>query len=334
MKEHQLIIEGSTRSLCEHLTALHTESGNIFFARFFCKEPSRQSELIRKFLPKPLLCKVSVIGQKPLSGAECALWIWLTDKKPSAAYEHHFLTNLTASGNDSEKQMSAIFRNLECNLREKGLGTAEDCVRTWIFVRDIDSNYAGAVKGRRDWFEEIGLTSKTHYIASTGIQGDSPDADKTVQMDAYCIKGLGKGQQSYLYAKTHLNPTYEYGVTFERGAAVTYGDRRHIFISGTASIDNKGEVLFVGDPAAQAERMLENIDMLLREAGAGLKDVTAALVYLRNEQELEPIRKVFGQICPWIKAVFLKAPVCRPTWLVETECIVSIPWSTDLYADF
>ena len=65
-------------------------------------------------------------------------------------------------------------------------------------------------------------------------------------MDTYAVKGLQPGQIQFLYAPTHLNPTYEYGVTFERGTAVTYGDRKQIFISGTASIDNKGEIYIRG----------------------------------------------------------------------------------------
>ena len=43
--------------------------------------------------------------------------------------------------------------------------------------------------------------------------------------------------EEYQYQYEDVNRTYEYGVTFERGTAVTYGDRRHVFIAGTASID-------------------------------------------------------------------------------------------------
>ncbi len=66
-------------------------------------------------------------------------------------------------------------------------------------------------------------------------------------MDTYAVDGLKSEQIHYLYAPTHLNPTYEYGVSFERGTYVDYGDRRQVFISGTASINNKGEVVCPGD---------------------------------------------------------------------------------------
>ena len=58
------------------------------------------------------------------------------------------------------------------------------------------------------------LTEKTHYISSTGIGGRHADPKVTVQMDTYAVDGLKSEQIHYLYAPTHLNPTYEYGVSF------------------------------------------------------------------------------------------------------------------------
>ena len=112
-------------------------------------------------------------------------------------------------------------------------------IRTCFFVRDVDVNYAGVVKGRKEEFVRLGLTEKTHYLASTGIQGQIADSRSLVLLDAYAVDGLQAEQIRFLHAPEYLNPTYEYGVTFERGTAVEYGDRKHIFISGTASIGGK-----------------------------------------------------------------------------------------------
>ena len=76
-------------------------------------------------------------------------------------------------------------------------------------------------------------------------------------MDTYAVLGIRQEQIHYLYAPTHLNPTYEYGVSFERGTYVDYGDRRQVFISGTASINHRGEVVHPGDIRKQTERMWE-----------------------------------------------------------------------------
>ena len=96
------------------------------------------------------------------------------------------------------------------------------------------------VKARNEVFVTQGLTPQTHYIASTGIGGRHADKQVLVQMDTYAVLGIRQEQIHYLYAPTHLNPTYEYGVSFERGTYVDYGDRRQVFISGTASINHRG----------------------------------------------------------------------------------------------
>lgn len=94
----------------------------------------------------------------------------------------------------------------------------------------------------------------------------------------------------FLHAPEYLNPTYEYGVTFERGTAVEYGDRKHIFISGTASIDNRGEVVYPGNIAGQTRRMLLNIEALLKEAGSSLADLAKMIVYLRDIADYPIVR--------------------------------------------
>ena len=196
-----------------------------------------------------------------------------------------------------------------------------NCIRTWFFVRDVDTQYHGLVKARRENFIQQGLTEKTHYISSTGIGGNPADTKSLVQLGTYAITGLEPDQQHYLYAPTHLNPTYEYGVTFERGTIVEYGDRDHIFISGTASINNKGEVVHVGDIVQQTKRMWENVEALLKEGGADFQDVMQIIVYLRDTADYEVVKDLFADRFPHIPTIITLAPVCRPTWLVEMECI-------------
>lgn len=140
-------------------------------------------------------------------------------------------------------------------------------------------------------------------------------------MDAYAVDGLVTGQQQYLYAKDYLNPTYEYGVTFERGVRVDYGDRCHSLISGTASIDNRGQVVHVGDVRRQTERMWENVEALLNEGGASADDVMSIIVYLRDMADYEVVRRMFSERWGDVPVVITLAPVCRPDWLVEMECM-------------
>ena len=308
-----------------------SEGRKIFFLRFFISDAANQQKLLVEAMSRRGLAQASVIQQPPLDGSKIAAWLWAVEGDLNPAYAHKITCNLTSEASGSLAQMEDIFTEYGASLCEEGMTVADDCVRTWIFVRDVDTNYAGVVTGRRNYFDTVGLTADTHYIASTGIQGSHPDYNKVVVMDAYAVKGLKQGQMQYLYAKDHLNPTYEYGVTFERGTSILYGDRKHIFISGTASIDNKGRILFEGDVRSQTVRMMENISALLAEAGAGLADIKSAILYLRDAADFAAVSSLFKERWPMLDPVFVQAPVCRPGWLGEMECIAALEEGEDIY---
>ena len=75
-------------------------------------------------------------------------------------------------------------------LMRQQMTLSANCLRTWLFVQNVDVNYAGVVKARRELFVTQGLTEQTYYIASTGIEGRHADPDVRVQMDAYAVEGL------------------------------------------------------------------------------------------------------------------------------------------------
>ena len=309
--------------------------------RYFLSDSANQQPLMRQEEGVSL----SLIQQQPLDGSKIAVWLYLqagTDIRPdgdAVAVTHNGYTHLWHMGmispeGDSAAQTRSILEHYEAELARQGATLAENCVRTWFFVRDVDTQYHGLVVARRENFEREGLTSKTHYIASTGIGGSPADTRALVQLGSLAVLGLQPSQQRYLYAPPHLNPTYEYGVTFERGTAVNYGDRSHIYISGTASIDNRGEVLHVGDVVQQTRRMWENVEALLSEAGATFADVMQIIVYLRDTADAKQVTEMFRERYPDTPTVVTLAPVCRPTWLIEMECIAVRPAENPEYRPF
>ncbi|MDR0507474.1 MAG: hypothetical protein LBH32_11780, partial [Dysgonamonadaceae bacterium] len=189
-------------------------------------------------------------------------------------------------------------------------------------------------KARKLHFYEQGLTKNTHYIASTGIEGKYIHPETTVLMDAYAVDGIRNEQVAYLKGASHLNPTHEYGVTFERATAVDYGDRRHIFVSGTASIDNNGQIVFPLDVDSQTRRTLENIDILLREGGAAMTDIAQMIVYLRDTADYNAVYSCLEAQYPDIPKAIVWASVCRPGWLIEIECIAICEALNENYAAF
>ena len=264
------------------------------FKRYFLSDAANQADYLMTQEMEHAGCALSLVEQPPLDGTKIALWAYLmTDVRTRAlpgglyevahgAYRHLWGGTAMNRAATSEYQTRLLLGDYILQLGEQGCRLADHCIRTWFFVQNVDVNYAGVVKGRNDVFATQNLTDKTHFIASTGIAGRHGDPKVMVTMDTYAIDGVKPEQIHHLYAPTHLNRTSEYGVSFERGTYVDYGDRRHVFISGTASINNRGEVVHTGDIRRQTLRMWENVETLLDEAGCTFDDAAHLIVYLRD----------------------------------------------------
>lgn len=331
-----------------YYTLLDTElQGAVaIFKRYFLSDAANQSDELLAISTESSDCALSVVEQAPLDGTKLALWVYLqqgvqTQTLPNGlfeakhgAYRHLWGGSAFNRAANSEYQTRLLLNDYVMQLMEQGCRLANDCIRTWFFVQNVDVNYAGVVKARNEVFVTQNLTEKTHYIASTGIGGRHADPKVSVQMDTYAVAGLKPEQIHFLYAPTHLNPTYEYGVSFERGTYVDYGDRRQVFISGTASINNKGEVVHPGDVRKQTERMWENVEALLKEADCTFDDLGHMIVYLRDIADYAVVRKMYDERFPDTPKVFVHAPVCRPGWLIEMECMGVKALKNKDYASF
>lgn len=263
---------------------------------------------------------ISIVEQPPLDGSRIAALVRTSSEKEAYLFHSLRLTEEEAAGKDSYAQSRILFDRYLDIIKPLDLELRTHCVRTWIYVRDIDSNYAGLVKARNDVFDLEGLTHDTHYIASTGIGGATEGRNPVVAIDFLTRPDIIESDKTYLKALTHLSPTHDYGVAFERGVRLSDGQ---IFISGTASIDNRGQVLNQGDVIAQADRLLENISQLLLEGNSSLDKVPYFIVYLRDISDYQLIDAYMQEYFPSVPRIILEARVCRPSWLIEMECEVA-----------
>jgi enamine deaminase RidA (YjgF/YER057c/UK114 family) len=127
-----------------------------------------------------------------------------------------------------------------------------------------------------------------------------------------------------------LNEAFHYArpSSFSRGLRLELNGIVVILISGTASVDDHGQSIHIGDLRAQTRRTFLNISGLLASAGASWKDIVRTTCYLRDierdyaafneertafyrEQDLDPLPASTG----------IQAILCRPELLVEIEAI-------------
>ncbi len=301
------------------------------FKRYFLSDAANQQDDV--VVSDVTDCAKSIIQQAPLDGTKIALWCYLMSGIQTGLthaglytvshgqFKHLWNGSAHNLAANSEYQTRLLFNEYNMQLLEVGCTLEANCIRTWLFVNDIDLNYGGVVRARNQVFFTQGLTVNTHFIASTGIGGRQSDPNVLCQMDNYAIAGIKKEQIHYLYAPTHLNRTSDYGVSFERGTYIDYADRRHVIISGTASINNKGEVIYANDIIKQTQRMWDNVEALLKEAECNFDNVSVMIVYLRDIADYQIVSELFKERFPNKPYVIVHAPVCRPGWLVEMECM-------------
>jgi enamine deaminase RidA (YjgF/YER057c/UK114 family) len=127
-----------------------------------------------------------------------------------------------------------------------------------------------------------------------------------------------------------LNEAYAYAKpsSFARGMRIDLGEITILLISGTASIDENGQSVHIGDFRAQLRRTYDNITGLLASEGCTWHDIVRTTCYLRDidrdydvfneertkffqEQGLDPLPASTG----------IQAHLCRPELLIEIEAI-------------
>lgn len=316
------------------------EIKHLVNVKFFVSDYINQNQLILKHpIYKELKNEValSIIEQIPADGSKINMLFYavkrddankefadgmLIYKTPN--YDHYFHSGMryNKEGSSIEVQVDNIFTNFIDSISIKSnMSVKDNCIRTWLYIRDIDKTYTKVVESRKSIFHQYGLTKDTNYIASTGIEGKSDNPIEDVSIDFYSVSKIKKEQVKFLKAPKYLNSTIDYGVTFERGTCVQYGDREHIFISGTASIDNRGEIVHVGDAAMQMKRAIINIEELLNDADTNLSSIAYLIVYIRDYSDYNCVKDIMNEQFKEVPNVIVFAKVCRPGWLIEIECV-------------
>jgi 2-iminobutanoate/2-iminopropanoate deaminase len=152
------------------------------------------------------------------------------------------------------------------------------------------------------------------------------------------LKGIGAGRLLGPIKKRPisnpriLNEAYDYAKpsSFSRGMRIDLNGLAILVISGTASIDEQGRSVHVGDFRAQTRRTFLNIAGLLEAEGATWKDIVRTTCYFRDiERDYDAFneeRTSFYKaqlLDPLPASTGVQAILCRPELLIEIEAIAA-----------
>ena len=105
--------------------------------------------------------------------------------------------------------------------------------------------------------------------------------------------------------------------------AVVAGDT--VYLRGQVAQDlDTRENVAVGDAAGQAHKVMDNVELLLSEAGAELADICKCTVYLTDIRYREPVYRVLGERLRGVFPAFtglVVVSLARPEWVVEVDVI-------------
>ena len=230
---------------------------------------------------------------------------------------------LCGQGADAGEQTLGMFGLAEQLLRRAGM-EFRDVVRTWIHMRDIDRDYDALNRARRAFFASRGIEP---VPASTGIGGGLVSGAHDLCLSIHAVKA-GHGLARTVMSSPTLNEASEYGADFVRGLRVSEANKVALLVSGTASIDEHGRTVHIGDVDAQADRMLVNIAALLEGQGARFADIVHAITYVKHPADAERIREKLRRAgFAGFPHVLVAAPICRADLLCETEALAVLPTS-------
>lgn len=136
-----------------------------------------------------------------------------------------------------------------------------------------------------------------------------------------------------VHAPLVLDEAYYYPkrVSFSRGMRVEVGQASFIYLSGTASVNERGESIHPGDVEQQTWRTFRNLKALLECERADWHDVVSTTCYLADMRDYDAFNKVrnafFDQegLDPFPASTCIEARICRPELLVEIELIAVLP---------
>ena len=214
-----------------------------------------------------------------------------------------------------------MFRTVAKILAEHG-ASFSNVLRTWIYLARVDADYPEVNSSRDTFFQQEKIE---RFPASTGIGARTHSTTTKCALDVYALLNPEISQIEIMTAPT-LNEAAEYGASFSRGIKMTLSESTYLFLSGTPGVDENGAVTGAGNVRAQMERMLLNVEELLRAQGASWNDLTHAVTYLKSPDQLE----LFEDLCAQrgiddVPHSIVCAELCRPDLVSEMEAVAVIP---------
>lgn len=222
--------------------------------------------------------------------------------------QQYFLTDIRG---DFEEVFDQVQNYIETNL---------EILRMWNFIENIHQNYPVFNKVR----DAFSLKNKIEvYSAATGIEADLGGNLLSLSVD---MIASSKDIEITTLHSDLQNEAYDYGPKFSRGKVVYFKKEgvKKIYISGTSSINQKGESVFCNSPKENVAYVLDCVENLLKKTQSDLDKVVMSIIYCQDERHHKAFLSLYKKRQWNFPYMPLFVNICRPDLSFEMECIA---WS-------
>ncbi len=181
---------------------------------------------------------------------------------------------------------------------------------------DVKSKNGKMSDGEFEELQKLGIVDNNHHEKQFVFPNYAKDR-KLVEKRA-------------VHAAASLNEAYDYEKpsSFSRALCMEFGEYKVMLISGTASVDDEGRSVHIGDFRAQCWRTFRNIDELLKAEDMTWHDIVRTSCYLRDmSRDYEAFNEIRTKYFSWLglnplpASTGIEVTICREDLLVEIEAI-------------
>lgn len=303
----------------EHVAATH-----VLAALEFCQQ-TQQTD------PHTL-----TLDLKPLKPAHQELWLSPTPVHPGQQglirYRHNnevLFGELLLDENDytNLRQLSeTAYRELNLFLHQQPF---QHLLRTWHYFPQItgeqhgQERYQDFVVGRYQALADENANFETQLPAATAIGTHNP---------GYLIYFLAAKQPGQQIENPRQISAFHYpkqyspkSPSFSRATYKDWGQEKHLYISGTASIVGH-ESLHHDSPTLQSREILNNLQSLLDHCHTqnlpmvkSIQELHFLKIYVKHPEHLSAIQHTLNDLIPEVEKHYFLGDVCREELLVEIE---------------
>ncbi|SFS07493.1 Rid family hydrolase [Anaeromicropila populeti] len=216
-----------------------------------------------------------------------------------------------------KEEMDSLYKNMVYLIEQHGF-SQRDIYRTYFYLKDLLIDYAEFNNSREKYFRE-NFKEITWYPASTCIMGNSIYHDRAVS-NIWAIKSENMDIVEVMHSGRQCE-ALDYKKLFSRGVLLTNMNKR-CYISGTASIGETGDTLFIDDYKKQIDQTFECVQNLLRSKEMDFDKIVSCHAYLKKKEFesyfIEKMEIVSAQFFPVVCVI---ADVCRDDLLFEMDIV-------------